>query len=64
VELEEIAGRARGLAEQADFVHVQFNNNRSANAPTSAGEFRRKLGQQAQSTAKSAPPQTAQLQFE
>jgi len=29
-ELEEIAGRARSLAEQADFVHVQFNNNRSA----------------------------------
>jgi uncharacterized protein YecE (DUF72 family) len=65
-ELEEIAGRARSLAEQADVVHVQFNNNRSANAPTSAGEFRRKLGQRAkpQSTAKSAPPQTAQLQFE
>jgi len=44
-ELEEIAVRARSLAEQADVVHVQFNNNRSANAPTSAGEFRRKLGQ-------------------
>ena len=44
-ELEEIAGRARGLAEQADVVHVMFNNNRSANAPTSAGEFRQKLGQ-------------------
>jgi uncharacterized protein YecE (DUF72 family) len=44
-ELEEIAGRARGLAEQADVVHVMFNNNRSANAPTSAGEFRKKLGQ-------------------
>jgi len=44
-ELEEIAGRARSLAEQADVVHVAFNNNRSANAPTSAGEFRRKLGQ-------------------
>ena len=44
-ELEEIAGRARSLAEEADVVHVMFNNNRSANAPTSAGEFRRKLGQ-------------------
>src|SRR5687768_512891 len=33
-ELEEIAGRARGLAEEADVVHVMFNNNRSANAPT------------------------------
>jgi uncharacterized protein YecE (DUF72 family) len=44
-ELEEIAGRARGLAEQADVVHVMFNNNRSANAPTSAREFRQKLGQ-------------------
>jgi uncharacterized protein YecE (DUF72 family) len=44
-ELEEIAVRARGLAEQADVVHVSFNNNRSANAPTSAREFRQKLGQ-------------------
>jgi uncharacterized protein YecE (DUF72 family) len=44
-ELEEIVGRARSLAEQADVVHVQFNNNRSANAPTSAREFRQKLGQ-------------------
>src|SRR5687768_12057529 len=44
-ELEELAGRARSLAEQADVVHVQFNNNRSANAPTSAREFRQKLGQ-------------------
>src|SRR5687768_8049978 len=44
-ELEEIAGRAHTLAEQADVVHVQFNNNRSANAPTSAREFRQKLGQ-------------------
>ena len=44
-ELEEIAGRARTLAEQADVVHVMFNNNRSANAPTSAREFRQKLGQ-------------------
>ncbi len=44
-ELEEIAGRARSLAEEADVVHVHFNNNRSANAPTSAGEFRQKLGQ-------------------
>jgi uncharacterized protein YecE (DUF72 family) len=44
-ELEEIAGRARALAEQADVVHVAFNNNRSANAPTSARAFRQKLGQ-------------------
>jgi uncharacterized protein YecE (DUF72 family) len=44
-ELEEMAGRARTLAEQADVVHVLFNNNRSANAPTSAREFRQKLGQ-------------------
>ena len=44
-ELEEMAGRARSLAEEADVVHVMFNNNRSANAPTSAREFRQKLGQ-------------------
>lgn len=35
-ELEEIAGRARELAEQADVLHVMFNNNRGADAPTSA----------------------------
>ena len=61
-ELGEIAGRARSLAEQADVVHVMFNNNRSANAPTSAGEFRHKLGQRAEP--QSTPPQAAQLQFE
>jgi uncharacterized protein YecE (DUF72 family) len=44
-ELEEIAGRARTLAEDAEAVHVMFNNNRSANAPTSAREFRQRLGQ-------------------
>ncbi len=33
-ELEEIAGRARGLAEQAGEVHVLFNNNRDDDAPT------------------------------
>ena len=32
-ELEEIAGRAHGLAEQADEVHVMFNNNRGATRP-------------------------------
>ena len=44
-ELEEIATRARGLAEEADAVHVMFNNNRGADAPISARQFRELLGQ-------------------
>jgi uncharacterized protein YecE (DUF72 family) len=44
-ELEEIAGRARGMAEQAEEVHVFFNNNRDDDAPTAARRFRSLLGQ-------------------
>jgi uncharacterized protein YecE (DUF72 family) len=44
-ELEEIAERARGMAEHAEFVHVQFNNNRGRDAPTSARRFRELIGQ-------------------
>jgi uncharacterized protein YecE (DUF72 family) len=44
-ELEEIAGRARGLAENAGQVHVAFNNNRGADAPDAARRFRQLLGQ-------------------
>ena len=44
-ELEEIAGRARALAEQAREVHVAFNNNRGDDAPTAAQRFRALLGQ-------------------
>ncbi len=44
-ELEEIATRAKGMAEDADAVHVMFNNNRGADAPTSARRFRQLLGQ-------------------
>ena len=39
-QLEEIAARARGMAEEASEVHVMFNNNRGADAPTSAAKFR------------------------
>jgi uncharacterized protein YecE (DUF72 family) len=45
-ELEEIAGRARTLAESAGEVHVAFNNNRGDDAPTAAQRFRALLGQQ------------------
>jgi uncharacterized protein YecE (DUF72 family) len=45
-ELEEIAGRAHSLAEQADEVHVMFNNNRGDDAPTAAQRFRSLLGQE------------------
>jgi uncharacterized protein YecE (DUF72 family) len=44
-ELDEVAGRARGLAEQAGEVHVAFNNNRDDDAPTAAQRFRALLGQ-------------------
>jgi len=44
-ELEEIALRARGLAEEAAEVHVYFNNNRDDDAPTAARRFRSLLGQ-------------------
>lgn len=44
-ELEEIAGRVRGMAEQAGEVHVAFNNNRGDDAPTAAQRFRALLGQ-------------------
>jgi uncharacterized protein YecE (DUF72 family) len=45
-ELEEIAGRARRLAEQAAEVHVAFNNNRGDDAPTAAQRFQSLLGQE------------------
>jgi uncharacterized protein YecE (DUF72 family) len=44
-ELEEVAERVRGLAEQAGEVHVAFNNNRGDDAPTAAQRFRSLLGQ-------------------
>lgn len=43
-ELEEIAGRARRLAEEAGEVRVMFNNNRSDDAPTAAARLRELLG--------------------
>lgn len=45
-ELEEIAGRAQALAEQAGEVHVAFNNNRGDDAPTAAQRFQALLGQE------------------
>ncbi|MEA2332769.1 MAG: hypothetical protein QOH58_2907 [Thermoleophilaceae bacterium] len=44
-ELDEIAGRAKAMAEQAREVHVAFNNNRGDDAPTAAQRFRALLGQ-------------------
>ncbi len=44
-ELREIAKRVEGMAEQAAAVHVQFNNNRGRDAPSSARSFRRLIGQ-------------------
>jgi uncharacterized protein YecE (DUF72 family) len=44
-ELREIARRAETMAEQAAAVHVQFNNNRGRDAPSSARRFRQLIGQ-------------------
>jgi uncharacterized protein YecE (DUF72 family) len=44
-ELEQIAARAKGLAENAAHVHVAFNNNRSSDAPDAARRFRELIGQ-------------------
>jgi uncharacterized protein YecE (DUF72 family) len=44
-ELLEIAGRVRGMAEEARETHVLFNNNRGAAAPTAATRFRELIGQ-------------------
>jgi uncharacterized protein YecE (DUF72 family) len=57
-ELEEVAERARGMAEEAGFVHVQFNNNRGADAPTSARKFRMIMGQDP-----GPPPDDGQLRM-
>jgi len=46
-ELEEITGRARELAEQAQEVRLMFNNNSRDLAPTAARRARELLGQEA-----------------
>jgi uncharacterized protein YecE (DUF72 family) len=43
-ELEEVAGRARELAEETDTVHLMFNNNRGSDAPVAAERTRELLG--------------------
>jgi uncharacterized protein YecE (DUF72 family) len=57
-ELEEVAERARGMAEDVEFVHVMFNNNRGADAPTSARKFRMLMGQDP-----GPPPDDGQLRI-
>jgi uncharacterized protein YecE (DUF72 family) len=57
-ELEEIAGRVRGLAEQTAEVHVLFNNNRDDDAPSAARRFRALLGQDP-----GPPPDDGQLRL-
>ncbi|MBA3420627.1 MAG: DUF72 domain-containing protein [Thermoleophilaceae bacterium] len=44
-ELREIAGRVESLADQTQDVRTMFNNNRSADAPTAARQFRALIGQ-------------------
>ena len=57
-ELEEVAQRVRGLAEQAGEVHVLFNNNRGDDAPTAARQFAALMGQDP-----GPPPEEAQLRL-
>jgi uncharacterized protein YecE (DUF72 family) len=57
-ELEEIASRAGTLAEQAEEVHVLFNNNRDDDAPSAARRFRALLGQDP-----GPPPDDGQLRL-
>jgi uncharacterized protein YecE (DUF72 family) len=57
-ELREVAKRAQGMAEEAGFVHVLFNNNRGADAPTSARRFRELVGQDP-----GPPPDDGQLRI-
>jgi uncharacterized protein YecE (DUF72 family) len=59
-ELEQIAERSRGLAEQAGDVHVMFNNNRGDDAPTAAQRFQSLLGQDPGP----APADSAQLRLD
>lgn len=44
-ELEEIGQRAQRLADDADEVHLMFNNNRGSDAPVAARRMRELLGQ-------------------
>jgi uncharacterized protein YecE (DUF72 family) len=57
-ELEEVAGRVRGLADQVAEVHVLFNNNRDDDAPSAARRFRALLGQDP-----GPPPDEGQLRL-
>jgi uncharacterized protein YecE (DUF72 family) len=45
-ELRELGERAHRLAEEAETVHVMFNNNRGADAPVAAQRMRELLGQE------------------
>jgi len=44
-EVEELAGRARNLADQAEEVRVEVNTNRGSDAPVNARALREALGQ-------------------
>jgi uncharacterized protein YecE (DUF72 family) len=54
-ELREMAGRVSGLAELAQDVRTMLNNNRAADAPTSARRLKELLGQDP-----GPPPEPAQ----
>jgi uncharacterized protein YecE (DUF72 family) len=49
-ELRELAGRADGLASDAEIVRIMFNNNRGADAPKAGERMRELLGQVAEAS--------------
>jgi uncharacterized protein YecE (DUF72 family) len=51
-EIDEVADRARDLAEEAKEVHVVFNNNALDYAPHAAARMRKALGQMIPPTAR------------
>ncbi len=57
-ELGEISGRVETMAEDAGTVHVMFNNNRGADAPSAARRFRELIGQDT-----GPPPEEGQLRI-
>jgi uncharacterized protein YecE (DUF72 family) len=61
-ELQEVKERVAGFAEQAQVVHVVFNNNRSDYAPEAALRFRRIMGQAVPAAAR--PPRVEQKTLE
>jgi uncharacterized protein YecE (DUF72 family) len=62
-ELEDVGERVQELADTASIVRVMFNNNRGADAPTSARRMRELLGQDPGPPPNDPAPTTGQLRL-